>query len=127
MAYTRAIEANDSLSGIFNIASGNHTIGEVADLVKLAIEEEFGKKIALHIKHIKDMRNYKVSIERANTILSFHPHQSVRSIVHSLISNMDKYNDWNDPEYYNIRVFEELEKKSQIASKLPLTAIGTNK
>jgi nucleoside-diphosphate-sugar epimerase len=127
MAYTRAIEANDSLSGIFNIASGNHTIGEVADLVKLAIEEEFGKKIALNIKHIKDMRNYKVSIERANTILSFHPHQSVRSIVHSLISNMDKYNDWNNPEYYNIRVFEELEKKSQTASELSFTATGTNK
>src|SRR6202000_1343023 len=108
MAYIRAIEANDSLSGIFNIASGNHTVGEVADLVKLTLEEELGKKITLDIKHIRDMRNYKVSIERANTILSFHPHQSVRSIVHSLISNMDKYNDWNKPEYYNIRVFEDL-------------------
>src|SRR6201995_3969848 len=94
MAYIRAIEANESLSGIFNIASGNHTVGEVADLVKLAVEEEFGRKIALDIKHIKDMRNYKVSIERANTILSFHPHQSVRSIVRSLISNMDKYSNW---------------------------------
>src|SRR5579863_4322785 len=47
MAYTRAIEANDSVSGIFNIASGNHTVGEIADLVKLSVEEEFGKKIAL--------------------------------------------------------------------------------
>jgi nucleoside-diphosphate-sugar epimerase len=110
MAYTRAIEAGETLSGIFNIASGNHTIGEVADLVKLTIEEDFGKKIALDIRHIRDMRNYKVSIERAETILSFHPHQSVKSIVRNLIANLDKCSDWDNPSYYNIRVFKELEK-----------------
>jgi len=109
MAYTRAIEANDSLSGIFNIASGNHTVGEVADLVKITMEEEFGKKIALDIRHIRDARNYKVSIERANTILSFHPHHSVKSIVRNLISNMDKCSDWDNPRYYNIHVFKTLE------------------
>ncbi len=118
MAYTRAIEANESLSGIFNIASGNHTVGEVADLVKLTIEEELGKKIGLDIKHIKDLRNYKVSIERANTILSFHPHQSVKSIVRSLIANMDKYGNLDNPQYYNIRVFKDLEKSAAAASQV---------
>lgn len=122
MAYTRAIEANETISGIFNIASGNHTVGEVADLVKMTVEEEFGKKIALDIKHIKDMRNYKVSIERANTVLSFHPHHSVRSIVSSLIANMDKYRDWDDPLYYNIKVFKQLETKERIALSPALVA-----
>src|SRR5580698_9300642 len=112
MAYTRAIEANESLNGIFNIASGNHTVGEVADLVKFAVEEEFGQKIALDIKHVRDARNYKVSIERANTILSFHPHSSVKSIVRSLISNMDKCSDWDNPRYYNIHVFKDLEDQA---------------
>src|ERR1700728_1047762 len=74
MAYTRAVEANESLSGIFNIASGNHTVGEIADLVRLSLEEELGKKIKLDIQHIKDVRNYKVSMERAKNVLSFHPH-----------------------------------------------------
>jgi nucleoside-diphosphate-sugar epimerase len=113
MAYTRAVEANESLSGIFNVASGNHTVGEVADLVKFAIEEEFGQKIALDIKHIRDVRNYKVSIDRAKTILSFHPHHSVRSIVRGLISNMDKCGDWDNYKYYNIHVFKTLENLSQ--------------
>lgn len=126
MAYTRAVEANDALSGIFNIASGNHTVGEVADLVKLAIEEELGKKIALDIRHIRDMRNYKVSIERANTILSFHPHQSVRTIVRSLIANMDKYGDLENPRYYNIKVFKELEKKNQ-AAESALASAGASR
>jgi nucleoside-diphosphate-sugar epimerase len=109
MAYTRAIEANESLHGIYNVASGNHTVGEIADLVKLTVEEEFGRRIALDIKHNKDVRNYKVSIERANTILSFHPHQSVKSIVLNLIANMDKCSDWDNPSYYNISVFKALE------------------
>src|SRR6516164_11213974 len=38
-AYIRAIEANHKISGIFNIASGNYTVGEVGDLVKTAVEE----------------------------------------------------------------------------------------
>ncbi len=38
-AYTRAVEANYKLSGIFNIASGNYTVGEIADLVRVAVEE----------------------------------------------------------------------------------------
>lgn len=127
MAYTRAIEANESVSGIFNIASGNHTVGEVADLVKLTIEEELANKVALDIKHIKDLRNYKVSIERANTILSFHPHQSVKSIVRGLISNMDKCSDWDNPQYYNIRVFKEIEKKNPNASGAALVSAGAVK
>lgn len=111
MAYTRAIEASESISGIFNIASGNHTVGEIADLVKLSIEEELGKKIALSIKHIKDVRNYKVSIERAKNVLSFHPHQDVRSIVRNLLDNMEKCSDWDNPLYHNINVFQSLEAK----------------
>src|SRR5215510_14001375 len=56
MAYIRAIEASPSISGIFNVASGNHTVGEVADLVRSTIELEMGKKLALEIKHISDIR-----------------------------------------------------------------------
>jgi nucleoside-diphosphate-sugar epimerase len=122
MAYTRAIEANESVSGIFNIASGNHTVGEVADLVKLSLDEEMGKKISLEIKHIKDMRNYKVSIERAKTILSFHPHHSVRSIVRHLIANLDKCNDFDNNRYYNIRVFKQLEELSAAADSPSVAA-----
>jgi nucleoside-diphosphate-sugar epimerase len=114
MAYTRAVEANESLSGIFNIASGNHTVGEIADLVKLALDEELGKKTALEIHHIKDVRNYKVSIERAKNVLSFHPHQDVKSIVRGLIENLDKCGDFDNPLYYNINVFKNLENAEEI-------------
>jgi nucleoside-diphosphate-sugar epimerase len=122
MAYSRAVEANGSLSGIFNVASGNHTVGEIADLVKLAVEEAFGSRIALDIQHVKDVRNYKVSIERAGTVLSFHPDHGVKSIVRNLIENMDKCSDWDNPAYYNVTVFKELERSHPVP--IPALAIG---
>jgi len=66
-AYIRAIEANHKISGVFNVASGNYTVGEVGDLVKAAIEERLDTRIHLNIKHVQDFRNYKVSIEKAKT------------------------------------------------------------
>src|SRR5262245_45838495 len=72
-AYIRAVEANRTISGIFNIASGNYTVGEVADLVKAAMEERLSVRLNLCIKHMQDFRNYKVSIEKAKNVLSFHP------------------------------------------------------
>lgn len=122
MAYTRAIEANESTSGIFNIASGNHTVGEIADLVKLALEEELGKKIGLVIKHIKDVRNYKVSIDHAKNVLSFHPHQDVRSIVRNLLDNMHRCSDWDNPAYYNIVRFKTLDDGAAPSHSLAVEA-----
>src|SRR5262249_5397614 len=105
MAYIRAIEASEAISGIFNVASGNHTVGEVADLVRGTVEKELGKKLALEIHHIKDIRNYKVSMERARNVLSYHPHHNISSIVCSLIEHMGQCDDWDNPRYYNIQVF----------------------
>jgi nucleoside-diphosphate-sugar epimerase len=110
-AYIRAIEANERISGIFNVASGNYTVGEAADQVKTELEEQLGTRIRLNIKHIRDMRNYKVSFEKARNVLSFHPQHDVRRIVRSLIEKMDKFSDWNNPLYYNILTFQALEAK----------------
>jgi len=108
-AYTRAIEAHETISGIFNIASGNYTVGEVGDLVKDEIEQELGIDIGLTILHIQDLRNYKVSFEKAKNVLSFHPRDDVRSIVRNLIKQMEKFSDWNNPRYYNIQMFQSFE------------------
>jgi nucleoside-diphosphate-sugar epimerase len=111
-AYIRSVEANQNISGIFNVASGNYTVGEIGDMVKLAIEDQLGIKINLVIKHIQDFRNYKVSTEKAANILSFHPQGDVKSIVASLVSNMEMFSDWNNPLYYNIERLKELENSS---------------
>lgn len=108
-AYIRAVEANPGISGIFNIASANHTVGEVADLVKTAIERELSRPVALKIWHLQDVRNYKVSIEKAKNVLSFHPDEDVRSIVRGLAAHLDEVKDWDNPSYYNIQTLRRLE------------------
>jgi nucleoside-diphosphate-sugar epimerase len=115
-AYTRAIEANYKLSGIFNVASGNYTVGEVADLVRSTVEERLGTKVDLNIKHIQDFRNYKVSIEKAKNVLSFHPSGDVQSIVRGLVDNMEKFKDWDNPIYSNIQSLKKLESAIDVHS-----------
>jgi nucleoside-diphosphate-sugar epimerase len=108
-AYIRSVEADYKISGIFNIASGNYTVGEVADRVRRSIETHTGWKIDLQIKFIQDFRNYKVTIQKAQDVLSFHPENDVGSIVASLIENRSKFEDWDNPLYYNVEAFKQLE------------------
>jgi nucleoside-diphosphate-sugar epimerase len=113
-AYIRAIEANERISGIFNLASGNFTVGEVADLVKTAMEDRLGIRVHLDIKHIHDFRNYKVSTDKAANVLSFHPAGNIKSIVDNLIDNVDKFHDWDNPAYANIQCFRAIEKEIEV-------------
>jgi len=111
-AYIRAIEANSKISGVFNIASGNYTVGEIGDLVKSGVKQNLDLDIKLNIKHIEDYRNYKVSIEKAKRVLSFHPKFDVDDIVENLVNNMEKFKDFENPNYYNIQVFKNLKNSS---------------
>ena len=109
-SYVRAIESSEEISGVFNIASGNYTVGESADIVKDSIERHHDKKVRLLIKHLDDFRNYKVTVEKAINMLSFKPQHTIASIVDDLDRNLDRFKDFDNPAYYNIRVFEALEK-----------------
>lgn len=108
-AYIRSIEAHESVSGIFNVASGNYTVGEIGDLVRAELEDQLGIKVSLTIRHMQDVRNYKVSLEKAKNVLSFHPQNDVRGIVRQLIRERSKFSDWHNPAYYNIQVLRDIE------------------
>src|SRR5439155_4338247 len=122
-AYIRAVEANRTISGIFNVASGNYTVGEVADLVKDAIEERLSIRANLCIKHMDEFRNYKVSIEKAKNVLSFHPSGDVKTIVGSLMDNLNKYEGgWDNPAYSNIECFKALENGVEVHDMVGVAA-----
>ncbi len=53
-------------------------MGEVGDLVRNNIEELLNTKVGLTIRHVQDVRNYKVSFEKAKNVLSFHPLHDVQ-------------------------------------------------
>lgn len=108
-AYMRAIQANYSISGVFNVASDNYTVGQVGDMVKYEIEKLSGKKIAIELKNIQDFRNYKVSIGRARTSLGFQPQHDAKDTIEHLYTNKERFEPYDSDEYYNIRVFRKID------------------
>jgi nucleoside-diphosphate-sugar epimerase len=107
-AFTRAIQANARISGVFNVASGNYTVGQTADLVKERTERLTGQRVKLDIRSLEDLRNYKVSLDRARIELGFEPQYSIKDIVDELHEHFTSYGDLEQEQYYNIRVFNRL-------------------
>jgi nucleoside-diphosphate-sugar epimerase len=124
-AYIRAIECSADISGTFNVASGNYTLGELADYVSDALRDYLGLEPKLDIKHLTDVRNYKVSYEKAQTRLGFKPAHDVRSIVKDLVDHRHLFTDFDDPRFSNIATFKRLDGIPDVAvrPRQPLIAV----
>lgn len=114
-AYVRAVECSETISGIFNVASGNYTLGELGDYVHEGIREYLKIDVKLKIKHVHDLRNYKVSWEKAEKTLSYKPQFDVKAIVRELVENQSRFADFQNPAYYNITTFKQLDAKASAA------------
>lgn len=110
-AYLRAIQADYSLSGVYNVASGNYTVGQVGDMVKHEIEKLIKEKVAIVLKNIEDYRNYKVTVDRAKTYLGYQPQYAIEHIIEDLYENRRYFQDYDNDQFYNIRVFEKLKAR----------------
>ena len=110
-AYIRAIQAEQKINGIFNIASNNYTIGSVGETVKVELEKALNTKLKLELNDMKDFRNYKVSTYKAETILGFHPKHAISDIVKNLLDNKQEFlENSNDDKYYNIKTFKKIKQ-----------------
>jgi nucleoside-diphosphate-sugar epimerase len=107
-AYLRAIQADYSLSGVYNIASGNYTVGQVGDMVKYEVEKLVGQRVEIVLKNVEDFRNYKVSIDKAKTYLGYQPRHAIEDIIDDLYENRAKFENYDDERFYNIRVFKKV-------------------
>ena len=106
-AYVRAVESDNTVSGVFNLASENCTVGQIADVVSSRIKEKTGREIKLEIKNIKDIRNYKVNFDKIKTLLGYSPMGGVTHIVDDLIDTIEKFSDFDNDNYYNIKTFKK--------------------
>lgn len=106
--YLRSIQADYSISGVFNLASGNYTVGQVGDMVKNTVEKLTGENINIQINHVKDLRNYKVTFEKAKTLLGFQPQFFVEDIIEDLYNHIVEYGDFKDESLYNIIIFKKM-------------------
>jgi nucleoside-diphosphate-sugar epimerase len=109
-AYIRAIQAPDNISGIFNVASDNYTLGQIGDFVSVEMSKLLDKEIKVHINDVKDFRNYKVSIQHAKLTLGFTPIYTVKDIIHDLFQKTANLTNLEDEKFYNIKVFKSLGK-----------------
>jgi nucleoside-diphosphate-sugar epimerase len=109
-AYIRAIQAPDNISGIFNVASDNYTLGQIGDVVSVEMSKLLDKEIKVHINDVKDFRNYKVSIQHAKLTLGFTPIYTVKDIIHDLFQKTVNLTNLEDEKFYNIKVFKSLGK-----------------
>jgi len=110
--YLRAIQADQAISGIFNLASGNYTVGDVGDKVWSYFKKRYNKKVNLEIKNIQDFRNYKVSTQKVKDVLGVTFHESVVSILDELDKYIGANYDFNNDKYYNIKIFKKIFNKS---------------
>jgi nucleoside-diphosphate-sugar epimerase len=111
-AYVRAIEAPATIGGVFNVASGNYTVGEVADYVKHGVREALGVEARIKILNTQDYRNYKVSTDKARNVLGIQPRYDVEAIVKELADHLNDFGNFANDSFYNIRVFKALYPES---------------
>jgi nucleoside-diphosphate-sugar epimerase len=110
-AFIRAIQAPENISGIFNVASDNYTLGQIGDIVSAEMSRNLKKEIKMHINDMQDFRNYKVSTTHAKNTLGFTPIYGIKDIINQLFEKASSFTNFDDDKYYNIRVFESLGKK----------------
>jgi nucleoside-diphosphate-sugar epimerase len=108
-AFLLAVGADDAISGVFNVAYDNFTVGDVAEMVREAMQRLSGKKIDMTVNNRMDFRNYRVSFDKARECLGFAPRHNVPDMVESLFAHLAEYGDLSKDVFYNIRVFTKLE------------------
>jgi len=107
-AFLRAVQADLSINGVFNVAYDNFTVGLIADLVKDEVERLTGKKISVTVNNMQDFRNYKVTCDKARTYLGFRPKYSVTDMVEAIHEHVGEYGDFSNESFYNIKTFQKL-------------------
>jgi len=112
-AYLRAVQANYSVTGVFNIASDNYTVGQVGDNVRDDMSVLMGQKIQIELLNRQDFRNYKVSFDKAKTYLGYSPRENITDMIKAMHGNLEIYDDLSNEAYYNIQMFKKIERQKK--------------
>jgi len=107
-AYMKAVEAPLKVSGIFNISSGNFTVGQVAEKVKRHFKAKYKINLELQQNNIKNFRNYKVATKKAEKVLGAKFKGTIDSILEDLDKNIGLKFNFNDDNNYNIKIFKKI-------------------
>jgi nucleoside-diphosphate-sugar epimerase len=115
-AYVKAIEAPFNISGTFNVASTNVTVGQAAEQVMFGLRKHLDRNIRLELHQREDVRNYRVDWSLIENTLNYNPHHNVATIVASLCRHYGGQSNFENDAYYNIRTFQNLESGAMQAN-----------
>ena len=92
---------------IYNVGFENHSIDEIADIVKNTVK----KKIDIMHENTDDLRSYHVSSKKIEFELGFKPKKTINNAVESICSAFKKnliVNSMVNEKYYNIKTMQNL-------------------
>lgn len=107
----------DLIAGkIFNAGYENHTIYEIAEMVREVVEDEMeiGKRLEIVTTPSDDRRSYHISSEKIKKELGFIPRRTIKDGIRDLIAAFQTGkipNPMTDIRYYNIKTLQHLQLK----------------
>lgn len=105
--YKLALEADENVSGVFNLSGSNYTIGELGNIVTNKLNEK-GYKTELEVLNNVDVRNYKANTEKIESVLGFKALYKPEDTIDEIFDKIDFSNyKFNDSNFYNINVFKQ--------------------
>ncbi len=127
-AYIACLQADEEKvrGQIFNVTYKNFRISELALHVQKALKES-GINVEIVPNYAyKGVRNYRVSGKKMQNLLNFTPSISIEESVKHMLENIKaKYDDFDNPRYYNIKWMQMLEETDQII-KITGSVFGKN-
>lgn len=109
-AYLRVLEASKDLvqGKIFNVGYHNHTVLDIAEMVKKQVQKK--RPVEIAVESTDDNRSYHVSSEKIKKELDFVPEHSIEDAVEDLVSAFEKGylpNSLSDARYFNIKTMKD--------------------
>ena len=117
-AYVLMLEApHEKVHGeTFNIGFQNHSIAEIANMVKHVVEEEMPEKgeIKIVTTPSNDFRSYHVNSDKVARVLGFRPKRNIEDAVRDLARAFRNHllpNSFDEDWYYNVRTMKKIGAK----------------
>ena len=116
-AVKRLIDADKKIvkNQIFNIGYQNHSINELATIVRNTVQSSYKNK-EIQLKNIKsnDIRSYHINSDKIKRKLNFYPKYTISHAVKELINEFKKNkikNSLSDNIYFNVKRMRKINAK----------------
>jgi nucleoside-diphosphate-sugar epimerase len=98
---------------IFNAGYQNHSVAEIAEIVKRVVEQEMPERAPIEIETTPsdDLRSYRICSDKIRRELGFEPKRTLEDAVRDLVAAFRAGripNAMTDDRYYNVKVMKRL-------------------